>query len=156
MKAQLVLVGHGKAMDGLKVQASRLGIAGNVVFTGFIDEEDKPLIYNTATVFAISSPAELQSIVTLEAMASGLPVVAVDVAALGELCHDGVNGYLFPKDDFHILAQKLIEIIEDKALQKRFGAASISIVQSSHSTNHMFEAYETAYKRTVIKAGKSL
>ena len=156
VKAQLVLVGHGKAMAALKAQAGRLGLAGDVIFTGFIDEADKPLIYNTATVFAISSPAELQSIVTLEAMASGLPVVAVDVAALGELCHDGENGYLFPKDDFHVLAQKLMVILKDKALQKRFGAASISIVQASHSTNHMFEAYETAYKRTIIKAGKTL
>lgn len=154
--AQLVLVGYGKAMDSLKAQAKRLKIADDVIFTGFIDEADKPLIYNTATVFAISSPAELQSIVTLEAMATGLPLVAVDVAALKELCHDGENGYLFPKDDFNVMAQKLMNILENKALQKRFGAKSISIVQSSHSTNHMFEAYETAYKHTIIEAGKTL
>ncbi len=156
LKAQLVLVGYGKATDGLKRQAQRLGIAGDVVFTGFIDEADKPLIYNTATLFAISSPAELQSIVTLEAMASGLPVVAADVAALKELCHDGVNGYLFPKDDDNVLAQKITTILKDKALQTRFGLKSISIVQASHSTNFMFEAYETAYKQTAIQAGRTL
>jgi glycosyltransferase involved in cell wall biosynthesis len=156
VSAQLVLVGYGKAMGTLKSQAERLGIGTDVVFTGFIDETDKPLIYNAATVFAISSPAELQSIVTLEAMASGLPVVAVDVAALKELCHDGENGYLFPKDDFSVLAQKITIILKERALQKRFGAESISIVQASHSTEYMFEAYEAAYKRTMIKAGKTL
>ena len=154
VEAQLVLVGYGKAMNSLKAQAKRLGIAKNVVFTGFIAENDKPKIYNAAKVFAISSPAELQSIVTLEAMASGLPVVAVNVAALKELCQDGINGFLFPQGEVQVLAQKIMIILKDKALQKRFGTASISIVQADHSTNHMIKAYETAYKRVIKKAGR--
>lgn len=146
-KVQLVFCGFGKAMDALKLQAKRLGVEDDIVFTGYIEEEEKPHIYNAAQVFVISSPAELQSIVTLEAMSSGLPVVAVDVAALKELCHDGENGFLFPRDDVPALADRIIRIIKDKALAKRFSAESKRIVHDYHATDVTFERYEQAYKR---------
>src|SRR5690606_41759864 len=64
-----------------------------VRFLGFVPEEDLPLVYRAADAFAISGIAELQSIATLEAMASGLPVVAADAMALPHLVHVGRNGY---------------------------------------------------------------
>jgi glycosyltransferase involved in cell wall biosynthesis len=146
--AQLVLAGFGKAMDSLKAQTKHLGIENDVLFTGFVDEEDKPSLYNTATVFAITSPAELQSIVTLEAMASALPIVAVDVAALHELCHDGANGYLFTHENSAELAQKLIAILSDANLAGRFGQESYKIIHAHHSTEVMYNSYESAYQKT--------
>jgi glycosyltransferase involved in cell wall biosynthesis len=148
---QVVIAGYGIAMDSLREQAERLGVAEAVKFTGYIDEADKPALYNSADVFAIASPAELQSIVTLEAMASGLPIVAVDVAALCELCHDGDNGYLFPRDDSQALADKVSRLISDEGLRKQFGAESIRIVHEHHGTEVMFSEYEMAYKRAYHK-----
>jgi 1,2-diacylglycerol 3-alpha-glucosyltransferase len=148
---QVVIAGYGIAMDSLREQAERLGVAEAVKFTGYIDEADKPALYNSADVFAIASPAELQSIVTLEAMASGLPIVAVDVAALSELCHDGDNGYLFPRDDSQALADKVSRLISDEGLRKQFGAESIRIVHEHHGTEVMFSEYEMAYKRAYHK-----
>lgn len=150
--AQLVLSGFGKSMDELKAQAKRLGLENHVVFTGYVDEADKPAIYNTADMFVISSPAELQSIVTLEAMATGLPVIAVDIAALKELCHDGKNGYLFPLDDVPALANRINRILNDKALAKQFGEESKKIVQRFHATEVTFASYEQAYKRAQKEA----
>lgn len=147
--AQLVMVGFGKAMDDLKAQAAKLGVNNDIVFTGYIEETEKPIIYNAGTVFVISSPAELQSIVTLEAMSTGLPVISVDVAALKELCHDGQNGFLFPRDDYNALAERVNKLLPDKALLSSFGAESMKIVQDHHSTDVMFENYETAYKRAI-------
>lgn len=146
-KVQLVFCGFGKAMGALQLQAKQLGIDDDIVFTGYIEENEKPLVYNTAQLFVISSPAELQSIVTLEAMATGLPVVAVDVAALKELCHDGENGFLFPRDDVPALADRITRIITDKALAKRFSAESKRIVHDHHATDVTFERYEQVYKR---------
>ena len=146
---QLVMVGFGKAMANLRSQAAKLGVADDIVFTGYIEEAEKPIIYNAATVFVISSPAELQSIVTLEAMATGLPIISVDIAALSELCHDGENGYLFPADDFAALADRVSKLLPDKERLSLFGAESIKIVQDHHSTDVMFENYETAYKRAI-------
>ncbi len=147
--AHLVIAGFGVAQKTLEQQAAKLGITDRVTFTGYIDEDDKAAIYNTATVFAISSPAELQSIVLLEAMASALPLVAVDVAALSELCRNGENGYLFTRDDWHALAAALNHLLANPRLAHRFGQASRRIVEQSHSTNYTFDRYEAAYERLV-------
>ena len=63
----------------------RHGVADRVRFLGFVPDDDLPGLYRLADVFAIASQAELQSLATMAAMASGLPVVAVDAGALAEL-----------------------------------------------------------------------
>jgi glycosyltransferase involved in cell wall biosynthesis len=146
---QLVLCGFGKSMDQLKAQAAKLGVQDDVVFTGYIDEEDKPAIYNAGSIFIISSPAELQSIVTLEAMACGLPVLAVDIAALKELCHDGKNGYLFPLDDIPAVAGHILRLASNASLAQKMGKESTKIIQQLHTNNVMVESYEEAYQRTI-------
>jgi 1,2-diacylglycerol 3-alpha-glucosyltransferase len=139
---QLVISGFGNAMDELKNLTEHLGLTKNVVFTGFIDEEDKPYIYNLGDVFVISSPAELQSIVTLEAMSSAKPVVAVDVAALHELVHNDSNGYLFKQDDSEELAEKILKIVSNEKLMQKFGLESRKIIDKHHSTKITFDEYE--------------
>ena len=143
---RLVIAGFGNALESLKKLSKGLKIEKNVVFTGFIDEKDKPMIYNLCDVFVISSPAELQSIVTLEAMASAKPIIAVDVAALHELAHDGENGYLFKKNDFNDLAKKIEKIISDSKIMKKFGNESLNIINKSHSTQITFDEYENILK----------
>lgn len=145
-ECQLVIAGFGNALESLKKLSKDLKIEKNVVFTGFIDEKDKPMIYNLCDVFVISSPAELQSIVTLEAMASAKPIIAVDVAALHELAHDGENGYLFKKNDFKDLAKKIEKIISDSKIMKKFGNESLNIINKSHSTQITFDEYENILK----------
>jgi glycosyltransferase involved in cell wall biosynthesis len=153
-KVQLVIAGFGKAMESLKDQVKRLGVENEVVFTGYLDEADKPALYNAASVFVISSPAELQSIVTLEAMSSGLPIVSVDVAALKELCHDGANGYLFPENNYTKMAARVNEILASYKLKTDFSEESTKIVQKLHSTQVTFEQYEAVY-RSVMKREKA-
>lgn len=147
--AHLVIAGSGKAMGTLQAQAKRLGITSHITFTGFLDEVDKPHLYNAATVFTITSPAELQSIVTLEAMASGLPIVATDVAALSELCHNGENGYLFPENNSAELAEHLARLLGDTKQAEAFGQESRRIVEKHHSTEVTFAKYTAAYRRVL-------
>ena len=90
----LALAGSGPDEGRLRDLAARRGVAERVRFLGFIPGTDLPGLYRLADVFAIASEAELQSLVTMEAMASGLPVVAVNAGALGELVHAGENGFL--------------------------------------------------------------
>ncbi len=143
----LVIVGYGNHLAKLQDLAKELKVAEHVTFTGFIDEDDKPAIYRLATMFALASPAELQSIVMLEAMATGLPIVSVDVAALKELCHDGENGYLFARDDFKGLAKHIIALLGDPRRRAAFGQASQQIVREHHSTLTMIKNYEAAYEK---------
>ncbi len=146
---QLVVAGFGVALDELKKQAEKLGVAQVVTFTGYLDETDKPAIYNLADVFVISSPAELQSIVTLEAMATAKPVVSVDVAALHELVHDGENGYLFPENNSTELAKHVTTLLKNPKQLQKFGQASLEIIAKHHSTKITFDEYEAIYDKVV-------
>jgi glycosyltransferase involved in cell wall biosynthesis len=144
---QLVIAGFGNAMDDLRKLSASLGIDDKVVFTGFIEEEDKPAIYNLCDLFVISSPAELQSIVTLEAMACAKPIVAVDVAALHELVHNGENGYLFKEDDSNELSEKLKKLLSSKSLMQKFGKKSLDIIIKNHTTKITFDTYENILEK---------
>ena len=76
--AHLVICGAGREKENIEYLVRKLGISDNVTFTGFLSDEEFPDVYSLADVFAIPSESELQSIVTLEALASGLPVVATN------------------------------------------------------------------------------
>ncbi|WP_461962910.1 glycosyltransferase [Curtobacterium sp. 24E2] len=93
LAATLTIVGDGEMIPKLTALAKELGLEDRVRFLGFVSDESKRTALTNGTVFAMPSTAELQSISSLEAMASGLPVVAADSMALPHLI-DG-NGYLF-------------------------------------------------------------
>ncbi len=111
LDVKLEIVGGGDLLQHLQQVAVGLGIASSVTFTGYVEEAELHAAYTRATVFAMPSIAELQSIATLEAMASGLPVVAANAMALPHLVHDGENGYLFEPGNVADLAEKLTTVL---------------------------------------------
>jgi hypothetical protein len=116
-----------------------------VQFTGHISEQDLPAAYERATAFVMPSIAELQSIATMEAMASGRPVIGADTMALPHLVHDGDNGYLFPADDYHALADRLLRIVQaDAAELKRLSENSLHLI-SAHDINRTLDIFEDLY-----------
>jgi len=143
--AHLVFVGDGQEAQNLKAMCREYSI-DNVTFTGRVSDEDIVELHKIGTVFCMPSPAELQSIAALEAMASGRPIVAVDAGALSELCQDGRNGYLCARDDDEAIARGLIAIISDPELQVTMGKESLAIARTHdiHTTLARFEAiYES-------------
>lgn len=144
----LVIVGFGVDRDHLEHLADSLGMQSHITFTGKIDEEDKPDFFRMAAVFAMPSPAELQSISTLEAMASGLPVVAVNTGALWELCEDGHNGLLFDLDDADGLGHGLARILDDPELAGTMGAASLEIA-ARHDLSETIRQFVALYEQVV-------
>lgn len=111
LKATLDIVGGGDLMNQLGRLVTELGVRDGVKFTGYVSDEQLKSAYTHATVFAIASIAELQSIATLEAMASGLPIVAANAMALPHLVHDGENGYLFEPENVDDMAAKLTTVL---------------------------------------------
>jgi glycosyltransferase involved in cell wall biosynthesis len=87
----------------------------------------------------------LQSIVTLEAAASGLPIVGVNAGALPELVRDGLNGYLFEEGNETVMAEKLILLLGDSRKLKTMGQESRRIA-SNHDLNVSIEKYEHLYR----------
>ncbi|NLZ16191.1 MAG: glycosyltransferase [Desulfobulbaceae bacterium] len=93
--AVLTLAGNGSCAIELREQVEQLNLGKQVLFPGYVSNEDLPKLYNAADCFIMAGYAELQSIATLEAMACGLPVLAADACALPELVTHGENGLLF-------------------------------------------------------------
>jgi len=146
LNAKLDIVGGGDQRKNLEQLAADLGIADDVTFTGYVSEEELRRAYTRSTVFAMPSIAELQSIATMEAMASGLPVVAADAMALPHLVHDGENGFLFAPGDEKDLAEKLRRVLEMPQEELlRFKRESLSVV-AAHDIQRTLTTFESLYR----------
>jgi glycosyltransferase involved in cell wall biosynthesis len=108
---QLWLVGTGNQRAALQQRSQRRGVAEHVHFLGFVPDEELPAVYAEADVFCMPGVAELQSLATLEALASGKPIVAADAMALPHLVHAGINGYLYQPGDVDQLAYHLSTLL---------------------------------------------
>jgi glycosyltransferase involved in cell wall biosynthesis len=107
-----------------------------------------PHLYNIADCFIIAGTAELQSLVTLEAMSCGLPILGVNAMALPELVHDGVNGYQFEIGDSKDLSEKIMKVFSDKELRTKMGIESKNIV-AHHDIGLTIKAYENIYNEVL-------
>lgn len=140
------IVGGGDQHKNLVELTEQLGITDRVTFHGRIPDEELRGFLTRASVFTIASIAELQSIATMEAMASGLPIVAADAVALPHLVHDGENGYLFEPGNVEDLADKLRRVLTaEPAEYSRMQQASLEGVKI-HDINRTLETFEKLYR----------
>ena len=152
LKAQLEIVGGGELEGKLRALATSLGVSDRVTVTGYVDESYLRNALTRATVFAMPSIAELQSISTMEAMASGLPIVAADAMALPHLVHDGENGYLFEPGNVQQFAEKLTAVLEMTDEQLRpFKEESLRIVEA-HDIQRTLDTFESLYRGEPVAA----
>ncbi len=143
-----VIVGRGAEQIHLERLVHSLGIKNQVTFTGYLSDEDYPKIHGLADCFVNASTAELQSIVTLEAVASGLPVLGAEAMALPELINHGKNGYLFQPGDVTTLTHYLVELFSNPEKRKKMALESRLIAQR-HDIATTVEQYERLYQEMV-------
>jgi len=153
--AHLLIVGDGVDRANLQALVEEADLSDYATFTGRVSDEDKILLEHVGSVYVMPSPVELQSIATLEAMASGQPVVAVDAGALGELCHEGKNGYLFDLDNDEQCAAGILEIITQPHVREQFSKESIRIAQT-HDINQVLDTFVKLYEDTILAKQKDL
>jgi 1,2-diacylglycerol 3-alpha-glucosyltransferase len=145
-EAHLLLVGRGDDRPRLEDLTKELGLQEFVHFLGFVPEEDLPALYWASDLFAIASTCEVQSLPTLQALATCLPVVAVDALALPELVYDGQNGFLVPPGDPKAIAKAILDILGDSDLAARMGQVGL-VISQPHAEKHTFELYEGLYRQ---------
>jgi 1,2-diacylglycerol 3-alpha-glucosyltransferase len=151
LEVEVEIVGGGDQRKHLEQLAEQLGIAGRVVFHGRVDDDELRRIYTRASVFAMPSVAELQSIATMEAMASGLPVVAADAMALPHLVRDGDNGYLFDPASIDELTAALTRVLTaDPDERRRLQQASLDGVKI-HDIDRTLRTFEALYRGEPIE-----
>jgi 1,2-diacylglycerol 3-alpha-glucosyltransferase len=141
---QLVIAGKGRVEAKLQKMAAELTENHKIVFTGFIPDADLPGLLNSVDVFVMPSDAELLSISTLEAMASGLPVLVANALALPELVRQGENGYCFTSCDVDDLVNKMSLITNQSNQWPKMGEVSREIAEL-HSLEHTIDEFEQLY-----------
>ena len=142
---QLAIAGQGSYLHALQTLKQRLSLPQQVIFTGFVPSEDLPHLLNSADIFVMPSGAELQSIATLEAMSSGLPVLAANARALPELVDHNVNGYLFKLGSVTEAARGMATLADNQEQWARMGAISL-LKALPHSLPNTIERYANLYK----------
>ena len=148
LSASLTIVGIGEERHALERRAEMLGIADRVSFLGYAPATALQGRLANAALFVMPSVAELQSIATLEAMASGLPIVGANAMALPHLVHHGENGYLFSPDDPSDLAFQIARVLDlPEPEYLRMKRNSVSLAQK-HDLKHTIDQFEQLYRQT--------
>jgi glycosyltransferase involved in cell wall biosynthesis len=146
LDVKVEIVGDGEQRPALEKLAAQLGMSHRVHFAGHAPESYLKQQLTRASVFAMPSRAELQSIATMEAMASGLPVIGANAMALPHLIHDGENGFLYEPgniDQFAALLTKVFTMPHDELLELK--RESLRIVQA-HDITRTLETFEALYR----------
>jgi phosphatidylinositol alpha-1,6-mannosyltransferase len=121
--ARLVVAGDGDDRPRLETAAAARGLAGRVLFTGFVGEATLAELYRRAVAFVMPSRGEGFGLVYLEAMRAGLPCVAARGGAAAEVVADGETGLLVDPGSPAELAAALARLLVDPTLAARLGTA---------------------------------
>lgn len=149
-KARLTVVGDGPVLIDLKREASELGIADSVQFTGYLSRKDLPQIYAEHDLFITASAMETQGLVALEAIATGLPAVGVNAFALPELIQQGRNGFCAEPHNVPDIAAAALRLLKDRNLYENASLESIEIAKD-HGHDRCTDRLEKIYRKAVGK-----
>jgi len=141
---RLVLAGAGPLLAGCRELAERLAVADRVEFLGYRDDISELL--PACDIAVASSLREGLPVNIMEAMASGLPVVATANRGHRELVHDGINGFIVAPGDAAGFALRMEELAADAALRKRMGEQSLALV-AAYSVQEVKERLGQIYAR---------
>ena len=151
-QARLVLVGDGP----LRAECSAILQAGGAHAHAWLPGEraDVADVMRGLSCFVLPSLAEGISNTILEAMATGLPVIASAVGGNGELVRDGQTGLLFPSDDVQALANAIVRLHQDRPAARVMGQAGRAAVDARYSLQAMVAAYQQVYDSQLAAANK--
>jgi glycosyltransferase involved in cell wall biosynthesis len=151
-KEKLLIVGNGPAMDELKQLTRTLKLEEEVIFAGTVSYEEIQHYYKMAYVFTITSTTETFGIVTIEALASGVPVLAIKAPGAVDILTDGLDGLLVDNDT-RKFADALEKIIRKPELRGKLSKGALK-TSEKYSIDTISERMLNLY-REVIKIKKS-
>lgn len=148
VKARLVLLGDGPEYDAMQTQCEELGIADKVSFLGKVKDVEQYLV-NADCVFQ-PSYNESFSLVALEAMSCGVPVVVSNVDGIPEVVVQNETGFLAEPDDLNAMVNNLLTICQDVELAKTMGANGRERALTKFSWASQVDAYIDCYRQTLL------
>lgn len=144
---KFLLVGDGLLRGQIEILIDKLKMKDNVVLAGW--RRDIPDIMSILDIFVLSSLWEGLPVVFLEAMATGLPIVATAVDGSCELVKEGVNGFLVPAKDYRLLAQRIITLLKEKERARKMGREGQGMITGSFDLNCMVDRIENVYDQLI-------
>jgi len=154
VNVSLAIAGDGPLRSALVERAAALGISNDVYFLGH--RGDIEAVFAAGDLFVLSSASEGLSNTILEAMASGLAVVATSVGGADEMVQDGITGVLVRPGARDEMASALAAVIEDDVLRHQMGTAGRARVEAEFSLSTMVERYESMYVELAARNAASI
>jgi 1,2-diacylglycerol 3-alpha-glucosyltransferase len=150
---RFMIVGAGSELDKLKDQAEKLGIAPRVIFTGLVEPVEIPKFLAAADLFVMASNSEVKPLAQLEAMAAGVPIVAVSAPGAVDTIIHGENGFLV-REDVSEFGQAALEIFSNSEKQLSYQKAALKTA-ASYSYLKIAHDYVALYADLIEKNSKS-
>lgn len=143
--ARLLIAGAGPAEESLRTQARALGVESRVCFLGELDDVAPYL--QAADIYAFASRGEGLPNSVLEAMATGLPIVATRIGGVVDALEDGHNGTLVPVEDAEAMAKALDRLLAHPAMRRQLGKQARETVIRDYSLDITTERYLRLYQQ---------
>jgi 1,2-diacylglycerol 3-alpha-glucosyltransferase len=144
-KSVLAIVGGGPAQQNLEDLVNKFNIKNKVIFHGSVLRENLIKYYNDNDIFVTASEMEVQPLTILEAMACGLPIVGINRGGVAYLVKDNQNGFLLEPENYIGMSQKIIELLSNNTLRKKFSKKSRSLAKKE-SYSKSISKLEKIYK----------
>jgi glycosyltransferase involved in cell wall biosynthesis len=142
---RLVLAGERPPGKEILALAEKLNVADALEIQLALPRDDLAALYRCASIFALSSDEEGLGIVALEAMASGVPVVATRCGGPETFVVEGETGFLVPIGDASTFADRLVTVLADSALRRRMGVAARAHIDRTFSLQKAGQAFLQVY-----------
>lgn len=148
-EASFVIIGGGPERKKLEILTKRLGLENKVRFMGFLYGRELAQALQASDVFVTASKSENFPLSVIEAMASGLPVVAAFALGLPEIVEDGRSGFLVPPDNTGEIADKVLKLFNDQTLLVKYSSASREL-SGKYSKHNVARIHEKNYENLLI------
>ena len=151
-ECKCVFIGY-KPNAEIEKLCHELGLENNIMFIGFLEEEDKIDAYKEADVFVMPTLYEGFGIVFVEAMASGCPIITTNVAGVPEIVEDRKNGLLVKPKDETAIAKAVIKILSEKKMASKFSENNIKKARL-YDWNKLVNLYEECFEDAINNKSK--
>ena len=138
-----LIVGDGPDKSNLEELAVKLGIGGNVIFTGMVPPTEVQKYYQLADAFVSASTSETQGLTYVEAAANGLPLICRKDPCLRGVIEEGINGYEYTSEEEFI--RELQMVMDNPEWRKHAGEESEKIAET-FDKSHFVDAMENIYE----------
>lgn len=147
----LIIVGMGSILKQLKEMTVELEISDNVIFAGYVSDNDLPYYYSACDLFVLpsTSSGEGFGIVQIEALACGKPVICTDLPGVNEVDKNEVASLHIPPKDCDSLANAILELLENEKLAREMGENGRKLVEEKYTWARVAEEMERVYRELI-------